>query len=193
MLARLLAWLAVHPRSLPTLLASTVALVPMASSAAPAGPEIGDAAPAFRMKTINPALSGRKILSVRRHVGAKPEEPMRALVLTFSASYCEPCKKELAALAPLAARFAKARVLVAAVIVDREAEGIAAMRKLTVDDLKLGFPVVSDRFGIVSRRYRADTLPKVVIIGADGRVTWVKAGYADGSVQALLDQLGLSS
>jgi alkyl hydroperoxide reductase subunit AhpC len=164
---------------------------PKAKGAAADPLKVGDDAPTFAMKTANPELSKLKMFSVARFVGVNPEEPKSALVLSFAASYCEPCKKELAQLRNLQERFTKAGVLLAVVVIDTEPEGIEAMRKLTVDELKLGYPVLSDRFGVVARRYRANPLPYTVIIDKKGTVQWVHSGFAEGSLEELAAKAGI--
>ena len=158
-----------------------------------AGLARGDEAPAFVLKTINAKAAGTKLVAVRRHVGAGADQPKKALVLSFAASYCEPCKKELAEIRAHVPKMEAAGVLFAAVVIDREPEGIAAMKALTVDELKLKFPVLLDRFGIVAKRYRAETLPMVVIIGADGNVRWISTGFKEDSISKLMAELGLKA
>lgn len=153
--------------------------------------KIGEDAPSFSMRIANPDLAKLKQFALARFVGANPEEPKTALVLSFAASYCEPCKKELAQLGALKARLDKAGVLLAVVVIDTEAEGIEIMRKLTIDELKLPYPVLSDRFGVVAKRYRATTLPFTVVIDKAGVVSWLHSGFKDGSLEELTAKLGI--
>jgi len=141
--------------------------------------KVGDPAPSFAMKTINPELSKVKLFTLGRHVGDNAAEPKAALVLSFAASYCEPCKKELSELRRMEEKLVKAGVLLAVVVIDTEPDGIEAMRKLTVDDLKLPYPVLSDRFGVLARRYHANALPHVVVIDKAGNVKWIHSGFTD--------------
>lgn len=146
----------------------------------------GEPAPAFRMKTINAEKSGVKLVDTKDPV-------KRARVLTFGASWCEPCKRELAELKGRAAKLDAAGVKLVVVVTDAEPDGIEAMRRLTVDELALPFAVISDRLGILSRRYHAEKLPYVVVIGADGNVEWVHSGFEAGSIDALMGVLGVAS
>lgn len=153
--------------------------------------KIGESAPHFALKTINPDASKMKVFTLGHHVGEAPESAKKAVVLTFGASYCEPCKKELAELKALQPKLEKAGVLLAVVVIDTEPDGIEAMRKLTVDQLKLGYPVLSDRFGVLSKRYRAYTLPFTVIIDPAGKISWLNEGFAEGSIAKLTGKLGI--
>jgi alkyl hydroperoxide reductase subunit AhpC len=164
-----------------------------------AGPDdsplkVGDTAPPFAMRTLNPDLAKVKQFALSKHVtigGEKPAEPKAAVVLSFAASYCEPCKKELAQLHTLAARLERGGVALAVVIIDTEPDGLESMRKLTVDELKLAYPVLADRFGVLARRYRATTLPYVVIIGKSGAIEWIHSGFSERSLETLMKKLGV--
>lgn len=151
----------------------------------------GEPAPLFQLKTMNPELSGRTLFSLAKHVGERSEEPKAQLVLSFAASYCEPCKKELAELVALGPRLSKGDILLAVVVIDTEPEGIESMRRLVVDELKLPFPVLADRFGVVARRYRAKVLPYVVIVDRSGVVRWSRTGFEEGALGEMAEKLGI--
>lgn len=171
-----------------------VALLTICAGPARAGEvedlKVGQLAPNFTLKTLNPELSGAKVFALRKLVGAEAK-PKTTVVLSFGASYCAPCKAELTELKPLAARFEAAGVKLAVVVTDTEPEGIADMKAFTVDKLALSYPVLSDRFGVLARRYRADQLPKTVVIGPDGKIKWISVGFKKGALAALQAQLGM--
>jgi alkyl hydroperoxide reductase subunit AhpC len=153
--------------------------------------KVGDPAPSFAMKTINPDQSKVKLFTLAHHVGDSPTEPKSALVLSFSASYCEPCKKELAELVRMQSKLSKAGVLLAVVVIDTEPDGIEAMRKLTVEELKLPYPVLSDRFGVLARRYHANALPHMVVIDKSGNIQWIHSGFTETALAELSQRLKL--
>lgn len=144
----------------------------------------GDEAPAFLLKTMNEAQCGQQVLASKKVFGPRVAAP-RALVLSFGASYCKPCRAELPHFKALAERYADRPVLFAVVVRDEDDAGIEAMRKLTVDELALRFPVLSDRFSLLARRYGAEELPYLVVIGAEGRVAWVQSGFHDDTMTRL--------
>lgn len=152
--------------------------------------ELGQTAPSFTLKTMNPKLSGTRLFPLRKFVGPTAKTP-KTIVLSFAASYCIPCKKELAELKPLAGKLAAHGVQLAVVVVDTDKEGIEEMRALTVDELALTYPVLSDRFGVLRRRYAASALPKTVIVSPDGKVKWVSTGFKKGAIDHLLKALGV--
>ncbi len=165
----------------------------LAAAAPASGLEIGDQVEHFTLRTMNPTQSGTKIFATKKLVGDRATEKTTALVLTFGASYCEPCKKELAELKIWAPKISESGAVLAAIVIDKEPEGIELMRALTVDKLALPFAVLSDRFGMVARRYKADTLPMVVVIDPDGKIRWINIGFKEGAIKLMLDQLGIKS
>lgn len=174
------------------LFASLFLLPTTASRASEVGVEVGSKIKHFTMKTVNPKLAGKRMLSSRHLIGPSAKHATKVLGLTFGASYCEPCKKELRILAAQSDHITKAGSTLVAVVIDKKPEGIEAMRKLIVDDLKIDFPVLSDRFGILARRYRASTLPMMVIINAEGIVEWTHTGLDENALKTFLKYLGLT-
>lgn len=157
------------------------------ASKAPKAPalKVGQLAPLFLLKAINPEQGGMPLLSTKKVVGSRATDRKAALVLSFGAWYCGPCKKELPELKKLAERCRDKNVLVAEVLMDKEPEHLESMRKLTVDELALPFPVLHDRFGIVARRYGAVELPHVVVVDGDGVVRWVHSGFTPDGMKRL--------
>ena len=94
-------------------------------------------------------------------------------------------RNKLPELKKFAERNKERGVLVAEVIIDKEPEQVELMRKLTVDELALPFPVIHDRFGIVSRRYGALELPYMVVLDGDRIVRWVHTGFTPDAMKQL--------
>jgi thiol-disulfide isomerase/thioredoxin len=174
-----------------TVAAALIASGPLASAAEPptepGSPEkppaieVGKPAPSFMLKTLNPAQCGSEVVSTKAWVGSGAKEPRQAVVLSFAASWCKPCLKELPALKELEAKIREQGVAVTVIAIDKEDEQIEQIRKLVVEELVLPFPVGSDRYTIVQRRYGAENLPFLVLIDSEGVVRWFHSGYeADG-------------
>ena len=75
--------------------------------------------------------------------------------------------------------------VVVEVILDKEPEGVEAMRKFTVEELALSFPVLHDRFGIVGRKYGAVQLPHLVVLDGDKVVRWLHSGFTPDGMKQL--------
>jgi len=149
---------------------------------------VGAPAPRFTLPVANADAVGLEALSTRRYVGPAAKEPKRALLLSFAASHCAPCKKELPQIDALARRYADRGVLAAVVAVDDSDEGQAAMLRVA-RELGLGLPLLVDGYGIVGRRYGAEVLPLNVVVAADGAVAWFAAGYAEENLAAMASAL----
>lgn len=152
---------------------------------------LGDKAPLFSLRTLNSKACGRAAFALRDFVGETAPPKSKGVVLSFAASFCEPCRHELSALRDLAPRLAAAGISVAVVVTDTDPEGIAIMEQLTVRELKLPFAVLSDRFGVVGRRYGVSALPMTVLVDRGGDVRWQASGFREESLSELKMALGL--
>jgi thiol-disulfide isomerase/thioredoxin len=155
-----------------------------ASLAAPAlGNEevaLGLPAPAFSLRTMNPDLAGTGWLALDRYAGEEPEdEGSKLVVLSFFASWCAPCKKEMPFLVQLDKMYRDLGLRVIGVCIDTEEPGLTAAKKM-MDDAKVTYPVVSDRFNFLARRYLGDSapLPSVFLIRRDGAIAKIERGYS---------------
>lgn len=159
-----------------------------ALAAEPRGLEIGQAAPRFFLPRMNATGSGSRMFKLADYVGRDPKYGGRGVILNFAASYCVPCRAELAELKSQKERLDSAEVTLAVVVIDKEREGIETMRALTVDRLELPFAVLSDRFGVLARRYGVSKLPMSIVIDRRGRVRWVTSGFKPDTIETLLAQ-----
>jgi thiol-disulfide isomerase/thioredoxin len=140
---------------------------------------VGAAAPGFSGKVINPEAAHLNWLSLQALAGPEPEDAGSKVVLvSFFASWCAPCKKELPLLVDLDKRYRSLGLRVVGVSIDKEEAGIAAAKRM-VNDQRAAYPVISDRFNFLARRYLGDQapLPSVFLIRRDGTILSVDRGY----------------
>ena len=150
--------------------------------------DVGETVTAFSLKTLNPTESGTTWLRLDELVGDKAKDPRRAVLLTFFATYCEPCKREMPFLAALYKEYKDAGLMVVSLSIDKEEKDISFVRELAKKN-DVTFPVLSDRFNIVAKRYFISKLPCVYLLNTAGKVAMVNVGYSDDISKKLLDQI----
>jgi len=160
---------------------------------------VGLPAPAFTLRTMNPETSGLVVVSLDRYVGPEADDAQaKVVLLSFFASWCEPCKKEMPYLQRLHEMYRGQGLRVLSVSIDREEPGISQARQVAAG-AKVTFPVLSDRFNFLARRYLGEQspLPSVFLVGRDGNILRIERGYGKDAATFLLAQvqkaLGISS
>jgi cytochrome c biogenesis protein CcmG, thiol:disulfide interchange protein DsbE len=176
---------------------ATAALLAAAPAAAEEEVGVGLPAPSFSLPILNPEVAGASWVALDRFVGEEPEDPAaKAVLISFFASWCEPCKREMPLLVRLDRLYRDRGLRVLAVDIDRDEAGIEAAKKL-VAAAKATYPVLSDRFNFLARRYLGEQapLPSVFIVRRDGTIARIERGYAKDASAFLLaevqDALGL--
>ena len=111
-----------------------------------------------------------------------------AVLLNFWASWCEPCRDEMPALARLAERERERGLRIVAV--DYREPDDAVRRFLQANPLAL--EVALDRDGAAAKAFDVHAFPSTVAIGRDGRVRFVAMGeceWDDARSRRWLDEL----
>lgn len=154
-------------------LATLVALGSAGTAAADIN--VGDRAPELVQ-----AKDGRgKRVKLKAHRG-------KLVVLTFGASWCKPCKKELPAWDKLARAYKGRNVVFVAVNIDKE----LAKGKAFVAEAKLGaMQAVYEPDGATVESYEPPTMPTTYVIDGRGIVRFRHEGYRAGDEKALAAKL----
>ncbi len=152
---------------------------------------LGLPAPSFSLRAMNPDVAGTGWLSLDKYAGAEPEDAgAKLVVLSFFASWCGPCKKEMPFLAQLDKMYREQGLRIIGVCIDSEEPGIASAKKMIADN-KVAYPVVSDRFNFLARRYLGESapLPSVFLIRRDGAIARIERGYSKDVSGLLLSSI----
>jgi peroxiredoxin len=142
----------------------------------------GSRAEQFTLKVVNTDKVDKRQFSLANYVGEAPSSAKKVVVLSFFATYCEPCKRELPQLQKLYERYADQGLGVLVVSIDKDRDvkgGAAAAVQVIAQENKLTFPVLHDRFNIVAKRYGVEKLPCLYLIDANGNVARANVGYTD--------------
>lgn len=122
-----------------------------------------------------PAPVAMTLLGGARYTLPSPEG--RAVLLSFWATSCAPCVREVPVLAALHRELPARGVDVIAVAMpyDPPASVLSFTQRHRVQ-----YPVAFDLHGEVSGRFKVEAIPYAVLLDGDGRVRWKHLGVIDG-------------
>ncbi|KRG68818.1 TlpA family protein disulfide reductase [Pseudoxanthomonas dokdonensis] len=109
----------------------------------------------------------------------------KVVIVTFWASWCGPCRKELPVLSHFQKTVGRDALQVFAVNFKESREDFMAIARNR--DLDLDY--VHDRNGQVSDRYGVHALPNMFIIDQTGEIDHVHLGYSADSLPDIIDEL----
>jgi cytochrome c biogenesis protein CcmG, thiol:disulfide interchange protein DsbE len=138
--------------------------------------QIGMTVPAFSLTVLNNDVAAIKRWGPANDVGDGSKKKL--LVMSFFATYCEPCKREMPELARLFAAYKDQGLAVAMVSIDKGDEQKGTILELAKTS-GVSFPIVHDRFNVVARRYEADRLPYMILVDSTGKIVAAHVGYTD--------------
>ncbi len=107
-------------------------------------------------------------------------------IVSFWATWCAPCRKELPVLNAIQKQVGADRMRVIAVNLEEpRAQFRRAMR--AYKDFEITF--VHDKKGITARRYGVKGIPFLVIIDVDGTVAYTHTGYGEATLPKIVDEI----
>jgi thiol-disulfide isomerase/thioredoxin len=171
-----------------------VAMVLGTSASADDLAEVNKAAPMFRLPVYNAKEFGQTAVAIDTFVGAEAtDKKAKALLVSFMASFCGPCKKEMPFLQKLYEQHYAHGLRVMMVAIDTDTEGQKKVEELVTAN-KVTFPVAKDRFNIVARRWLGNKspLPSLFMVRPDGTVSAVHRGYSQDGEQLLAKEVELA-
>ena len=124
---------------------------------------VGEKAPDFSLTS----LAGEKtsLSDIRRK--------NKAIILTFWATWCAPCRKEIPLLRSLHKEFSKAGLAILAVTGEKDALSVKRFAKKE----KLPYTVLLDPHKKTGALYRLKTIPRTILINRAGRIVKVWQGW----------------
>jgi len=151
---------------------------------------VGQPAPVFSLPDMN-----NTYVFLKDYTGEKLRKPWKnkvhhAVVISFFATWCGPCKKEIPHLNVLQKEYAGKPVKF--FLIDVGESGDKVKDFLARNDVQL--KVLLDRYKKVSDKYEADSLPRLIVIDKKGVIRKINHGFKDADrfmseMRGLLDRL----
>ena len=153
--------------------------------------EVDKPVPTFRLPVYNPREFGEASVAIDTYIGPEAtDKKTKALMVSFMASFCGPCKKELPYLVKLNEQYKANGLRIMLVAIDTEPEGQKKVADLIAEN-KVTFPVAKDRFNIVARRWLGtkSPLPSLFMVRPDGTISAVHRGYSQDGADLLAKEV----
>lgn len=148
----------------------------------------GDDAPMFSGVLHDPDAAGVRRIDLSSMVGSEAEDDQRAkaVLISFFATWCKPCKREMPFLQQLSTEYKAKGLRVVSVAIDKDEANWPQIAAL-VKQNHVTYPIVKDRYNLIARQYLGDktALPSVFIVDKDGKVAMVKQGYEKDAAEFL--------
>ncbi|MDZ7331879.1 MAG: TlpA family protein disulfide reductase [candidate division KSB1 bacterium] len=134
--------------------------------------QIGDQAPAFVLKSIED-----EYVYLRDYCGELrapiKDKRQHVVIISFFATWCEPCHKEIEELTEVLGEFENQPIKV--LLIDLKEE------KSTVESFLKGrnYPgiILLDKYGVAAKSYGVTTIPRSFVVNRDGKLVWQAEGY----------------
>jgi thiol-disulfide isomerase/thioredoxin len=135
-------------------------------------PAVGTLAPDFKARNL---ITGERVdLATERG---------KLVILTFWATWCGPCRRELPILERAQQLVGKEKLTVFAVNFRETPEATATVKKFAKT---WQLTLVEDRNGLIAGRYRIAGIPHLFMIGREGQIVAEHLGYGDSSIDELV-------
>lgn len=110
----------------------------------------------------------------------------KVVIVSFFASWCEPCRKELPILENLQRAGASKGLQVIAIDLKEDTQ---LFRRLVKQNPTYQLRFVSDAPGGVASAYGVKAIPYMFLIGKDGKIAFVNLGYGESIVDKLIPEV----
>jgi thiol-disulfide isomerase/thioredoxin len=98
------------------------------------------------------------------------------IVISFFATWCGPCTKELPYLIQLSEELSEDDFEFVLIDLKEKQDKVQSY----VDKMKIPFQIILDKYGRTFESYGGESLPLVVVIDKDGMISYYHTGYVDG-------------
>ena len=136
--------------------------------------KINDPAPRFILRN----LAGNDIF-IRDYCGELRQpwknKVQHVVILSFFTTYCKPCLKEIPVLEEIVQKYKNNDLKVFLIDLKEKQEIVNKF----VTEKKFKLPVLLDRYGVVAKKYKVTSVPRIFILSRDGKLIWMTRGYSE--------------
>ncbi len=150
---------------------------------------VGAKLPSFFLKDVN----GNNFF-LNECLGGQNGEAPNAVIFSFCASYCKPCKKEIPELGKLQKKYHNKGLSVYLVALEKK-----ELAETIIEETQTELPILIDRYLVVQKLMGFSGIPYTVLVDCEGIVRYVNTGFSEENAvetmenfeKALVDVLGL--
>ncbi len=110
----------------------------------------------------------------------------KVVIVSFWASWCAPCRKELPVLASLAKKVGSDHLKIIAINYEDAPKPFRQIVEILAD-----FPItiLRDAKGRTAKKFEVLGIPRMIVIGRDGKVAADHTGYSEAMIPRLVEEL----
>jgi len=110
----------------------------------------------------------------------------KIVVISFWASWCSPCLKELPILENIQNKIGTDKVKVIAINFKESRKKFKKIKKILSS---LNLTLTHDKRGTIGKKFGVEAIPNLFIIGKDGQLVFHNVGYGDSSIDKIVKVL----
>ncbi len=112
----------------------------------------------------------------------------RIVIISFWASWCGPCRKELPMLMAVQKQATREKLVVLSVNWRQGPQEFWKIRKIFKDH-DTDVTLISDQHGRAGDAYGVKGIPHMIIVGRDGKIAAIHVGYSEELIPFLIDEI----